>query len=185
MLSIFSCGCQTSLCLLWRNVLFRSFAHFFDSAVFFNIELYGLFVYFENFLQNTLFANIFSHYEAVFSFCVCFPLWWKRYEVLIMPHAFVFISINLQIDSMIVAVLLLYSSACVFLNEFYSIFSYLQFSVCGSTMYSHFILLHNAVQFSKHHILKKWSFLHCTFLLPSMQTDYRCREYFWTFYPIP
>ena len=29
-----------------------------------------------------------------------------------------------------------------------------------------FILLHVAVQFSQHHLLKRLSFLHCIFLLP-------------------
>ena len=32
--------------------------------------------------------------------------------------------------------------------------------------YSNFILLHVAVQFSKHHLLKRLSFLHCIFLPP-------------------
>ena len=37
--------------------------------------------------------------------------------------------------------------------------------VYGLKEYSDFILLHVAVQFSQHQLLKKLSFLHCVFLL--------------------
>ena len=40
---------------------------------------------------------------------------------------------------------------------------------------SNFILLHIAVQFSQHHLLKRLSFLHCVFLLFCHRLiDYRC-----------
>ena len=38
--------------------------------------------------------------------------------------------------------------------------------VYGFREYSNFILLHVAVQFSQHHLLKTLSFLHCIFLPP-------------------
>ena len=38
--------------------------------------------------------------------------------------------------------------------------------VCGVRACSNFILLHIAVQFSQHHLLKGLSFLHCIFLPP-------------------
>ena len=38
--------------------------------------------------------------------------------------------------------------------------------VCSGRIYSNLILLHVAVQFSQHHLLKKLSFPHCIFLLP-------------------
>ena len=38
--------------------------------------------------------------------------------------------------------------------------------VYGVRKCSHFILLHVAVQFSQHHLLKRLSFLHCKFLPP-------------------
>ena len=38
--------------------------------------------------------------------------------------------------------------------------------VCGVKKYSNFILLHGAVQFSQHHLLKKLSLLQCIFLPP-------------------
>ena len=37
--------------------------------------------------------------------------------------------------------------------------------VCGVRKCSNFIVLHVAVQFSQHHLLKRLSFLHCIFLL--------------------
>ena len=47
-----------------------------------------------------------------------------------------------------------------FLIHFEFIFS------CGVRECSDFILLHVAVQFSQHHLLKRLSFLHCIFLPP-------------------
>ena len=41
--------------------------------------------------------------------------------------------------------------------------------VCGVKEYSNFILLHVAVQFSQHHLLKKLYFPCCTFLPPLFQ----------------
>ena len=38
--------------------------------------------------------------------------------------------------------------------------------VYGVRKYSSFILLHMVDQFSQHHLLKKFSFLHCIFLSP-------------------
>ena len=38
--------------------------------------------------------------------------------------------------------------------------------VYGVRWYSNFILLHVAVEFSQHHLLKRLSFLHCMFLPP-------------------
>ena len=37
---------------------------------------------------------------------------------------------------------------------------------------SNFILLHVAVQFSQHHLLKRLSFLHCIFLSPLSKIKY-------------
>ena len=38
--------------------------------------------------------------------------------------------------------------------------------VYGIKEYSNFILLHVAIQFSQHHLLKRLSFLHCIFIPP-------------------
>ena len=45
--------------------------------------------------------------------------------------------------------------------------------VCGVRKCSNFILLHVAVQFSQHHLLKRLSFPHCIFLPPFSKIRYR------------
>ena len=49
---------------------------------------------------------------------------------------------------------------------------------------SHFILLHVAVQFSQHHLLKRLSLPHCIFLpsLSKIRYPFGAWVYFWTFY---
>ena len=49
---------------------------------------------------------------------------------------------------------------------FRSLIHYKFIFVYGVRECSNFILLHIAVQFSQHHLLKRLSFLHCRFLLP-------------------
>ena len=58
--------------------------------------------------------------------------------------------------------------------------------VYGVRKCSNFILLHTAVQFSQHHLLKRLSFPHCIFL-PSCQNKVLIGGwvYFWPFYLVP
>ena len=44
--------------------------------------------------------------------------------------------------------------------------------VYGVRNYSNFIILHVAVQFSKHHLLKSLSLPHCIFLSPLLKISY-------------
>ena len=45
--------------------------------------------------------------------------------------------------------------------------THFEFIFVGSVRkYSNLIVLHGAVQFSQHHLLKRLSFLHCVFLPP-------------------
>ena len=46
--------------------------------------------------------------------------------------------------------------------------------VYGKRKWSSFILLHVAVQFSQHHLLKRLSFPHCIFLAPLSQINWPC-----------
>jgi len=46
------------------------------------------------------------------------------------------------------------------------------FFVYGVRKYSNFILLHMAVQFSQHHLLKRLSLPHCIFLPPLSKIRY-------------
>ena len=51
--------------------------------------------------------------------------------------------------------------------------------VCGVRKCSNFILLHVAVQFSQHHLLKRLSLPHCIFLPPlSKIGTHRCMDLF-------
>ena len=51
-------------------------------------------------------------------------------------------------------------------------------------MCSNFIVLHVAVQFSQHHLLKRLSLPHCIFLSPLSKVRYAW-VYFWAFYLVP
>ena len=66
MLSIFSCVCQSSVCLLWRNVCLVSLVHFFIvSFIFLELNCRSCLYIFEiNSLPIASFAIIFSHYEG-------------------------------------------------------------------------------------------------------------------------
>ena len=59
--------------------------------------------------------------------------------------------------------------------------------VYGVRKCSNFILLHVAVQFSKHHSLKKLSLPHCIFLPPLSKNKVPISAwvYFWVFYAVP
>ena len=52
------------------------------------------------------------------------------------------------------------------------------FLVYGIREFSNFILLHRAVQFSQHHLLKRLSLLHCIFSPPLLLTDLKCIGFF-------
>ena len=59
--------------------------------------------------------------------------------------------------------------------------------VCGVRKCSNLILLHVAVQFPQHHLLKRLSLPHCIFLPPLSKIRYPIGAwvYFWAFYLVP
>ena len=61
--------------------------------------------------------------------------------------------------------------------------------VYGVRKCSNFILLHVAVQFTQHHLLKRLSLPHCIFLPPLSKIRYQVHKgawvYFWAFYLVP
>ena len=88
---------------------------------------------------------------------------------------FCFLCLRRQIQKNIALIYVKDCSAYVFLQEFYSIhltfrpLIHLEFIfIYGVRECSNFILLHVAVLFSQHHLLKRLSFLHCIFLLASI-----------------
>ena len=96
MLSIFSCVCQPSVCLLWRNVCLSLFSHF----------LIGLFVFLVlhctsclyileiNPLSIVSFAIIFSHSEGCLFTLLIVSFVVQKLLILIRSHLFIFAFIS-------------------------------------------------------------------------------------------
>ena len=96
---------------------------------------------------------------------------------LIKSHLFIFVFISISLGGGSRKILLWFMSKSVlpkFSSKSFIVFgltfrSLIHFEfilVCGVRECSNFILLHVAVQFSQHHLLKRMSFLHCMFLPP-------------------
>ena len=121
------------------------------------------------------FANIFSHLLGHL-----FILWMVSFAVqkllsLVGSHLFVFVFIffdwgdrskNILLQFMSKSVLLMFCSRSFMVSSltFRSLVHFEFIFVYGAREYSNLILLHVAVQFSQHLLLKRLSFLHCIFL---------------------
>ena len=123
------------------------------------------------------FANIFSHSEGCLFvlFMVSFPV--QKFSNFIRSHLFIFVFISITLGGGSKKILLWFMSKSVLPT-----FSSMSFIVSGLTFrsqihfkfifvygvreYSNFILLHVAVQFSQHCLLRRLSFLHCISLPP-------------------
>ena len=123
------------------------------------------------------FANIFSHSEGCLFvlFMVSFAV--QKLLSLIKSHFLIFVFISVTLGGGSKKILLWFMSKSVFpqysSNSFivsgltFKSLIHLEFIfVYGVAECSNFILLHVAVQFSQHHLLKRLSFLHCMFLPP-------------------
>ena len=164
MLSIFSHACQPSVCLLWKNVYSGLLPIFNQVVYFFEVKLQRLFMYFGTNSSVISLANIFLHLLSclfilsVVSFAV------QKLLILMRSHLFIFafISFALGGESKI--------TATIYVRVFYLYFllGVLRFLVLHLGLLSilslflyivcNFILLHIAVQFSQHHLLKRLSF---------------------------
>ena len=125
----------------------------------------------------TSFANIFSHSEGCLFilFKVSFAV--QKILSFIRSHLFIFVFISISLEGgskrillwfMALSVLLMFSSKNYIVSglTFRSLIHFEFIFVYDVRECSNFILLHVAVQFSQHHLLKRLSFLHCIFLPP-------------------
>ena len=142
-----------------------------------------------NLLLVASFANIFYHSVGCLFilFMVSFTV--QKLLSLIRSHLFIFVFIFITLGSRSKKILLRFTSrsvlhmfssksVIVFCLTFRSLIHFELIFVYGVRECFNFILLHVAVQFSQHHLLKRLSFLHCIFLPPLS-----C--YFWAFCRVP
>ena len=185
MLSIFSCVCWPSVCLLWRNVCLGLLPTFWLGCLFYWCWApWAVCIFWRLILyQFVSFAVIFSHSEGclfilfIVFFAVQNLLSFIRSHLLI----FVFISIaqgggskRIMLWFMSKTILPMFFSKSFIVSGliFRSLIHFEFIFVYGVRTCSNLILLHVAVQFSQHHLLKRLSFLHCIFLPPLSKIKY-------------
>ena len=128
-------------------------------------------------LSITLFANIFSHSVGCpfVLFTVSFAV--HKSLSLIRSHSFIFVFIFITLGGGSKKILLQFMSESVFPTfssqscivsslTFRSLIHFEFIFVCGVRECFNVILLHVAVPFSQHRLLKRLSFLHCIFFPP-------------------
>ena len=157
--------------------LFRSSAHFLLGLCVFMIlsSMSFLYILEINPLSIVSFANIFSHYEGCLFilFMVSFAV--QKLLSLIRSRFFVFcfhysrrLVNKILLWFMQKSVFPMFSSKTFIVSglTFRSVIHLEYIFVYGVKKFSNFILLHVAVQFSQHHLLKRLSFLHFMLLPP-------------------
>ena len=186
-LSMFSCVYWPSLCLLWKNVcrfgmnvnVCLGLPPIFWLGYFFLILNYmsSLYILEINPLSVALFAIIFFHSKSCLFILFIISFAVQKLLSLVRSHlfTFVFISINLGGGSERILLWCISNSVLpIFFSKslivasliFKSLIHFEIIFVYGVRKCSNFILLHMAIQFSQHHLLKRWSFLHYIFLPP-------------------
>ena len=168
-----------------EKCLFRSSVNFWIELVF-QFELHELPMYFRNQSFVNCFFLLFSHSEGCF-FTLFIKVSFAVQKLLSLIRSYVqfyfFISITLEADSRISH----RGSCCDLCHRVFCLFSSKSFVVSNLTFSSsihfefifvygvkkcsNFILLHIAVQFSQHHLLKRLSLPHCIFLPPLSKTN--------------
>ena len=172
MLSIFSCVCWPSVCLLWRNVCLVLWPIFWVGHLFFWSWAGGVACIFLRLILCGDMNFFLYHYwqeNIVFKYTYYLKFNWVPFVY------FCFISITLGGGSkeiflgfMSKSVLPTFSSKS-FIVSCLTLRSLIHFEftfVYGVRDCSNFIVLHVAVQFSQHYLLKRLPFLHCIFLPP-------------------
>ena len=152
--------------------------------IFFNIELYELFVYFYfNPLLFAPFANILFHSVCwLFIFLIFFLPCAKLFS-LIGSHVFIFAFISFALREwskkilpsfMSENVLLMFYSTSFMISSliFRSLNNFGFIFVCGMWEWPNYIGIHIAIQIFQHRLLKRLSFLDCIFLPPLLQISW-------------
>ena len=173
-LNIFSYACRWSVYLLWRNIYLGPLP-IFDLVVCFNAVKHH-----ELFVTLSLVGHIICKYFLPISglyLHLLFPLLCRSFLGLSMPYLFIFgfvfiilrdgqKKILLQFMSESVLLVFFSSSFIVFGLTVMSLMHFEIIFVCRVKELSDFIFPHVAVQFSKHHLLKRLSFQHLVVLHP-------------------
>ena len=173
-LNIFSCACRWSVYLLWRNIYLGPLP-IFDLVVCFDaVKHHELFVTL-SLVGHIICKYFFANLWVIFAFIVSFVV--QKFLGLSMPYLFIFgfvfiilrdgqKKILLQFMSESVLLMFFSTSFIVFGLTVVSLMHFEIIFVCRVKELSDFIFLHVAVQFSKHHLLKRLSFQHLVVLHP-------------------
>ena len=166
---------------LFVKMSVQVFCPFFNQGFFFYVELYELFLYIG---YESLISHIICKYLLPYSVGCLFILSMVSFAVqkllsLVRSHLFIFAFscfrrwIQNYIATIFVKECSLFSSRSFMVSSltFRSLIHFEFIFVYGVRECSNFISLHVAVQFSQHHLLKRLSFLHCTFLPPLSQIN--------------
>ena len=178
MLNIFSYAFCPSVCLLWRNVYLDLLPIFPLVCFFWYWDAWAVCIFWRfNPLLITLFANIFS--QSVGCLFILFMISFAVQKLLSFIRSHLFISVfiftalgggskKILLQFMSKSVLPMFSSKSFIVSglTFRSLIHLEFILVNGVRECSNIILLHVAVQFSQHNLMKRLSFLHCIFLPP-------------------
>ena len=169
--------CMSSL----ETCLFMSFSHFLiEFFVFLVLSSMSYVCSLEvNPLSVVSFVVIFSHSECWLFNLIIVSFTVQKFLNLIRSHLFTFVFISITLGDGSERILLWFTSSSV-LPMFFSksclrcrpLIHFQFIFVYGVRKCSNFILLHVAVQFSRHHLLKRLSLPHCIFLPPLLKIRY-------------
>ena len=146
------------------------FGPFLKSCCFFHVDLKELFIYvrYESFIDHIICKYLLPFNRLSFHFVkgfLCCAKDFKFNQVPSVYFCFYFLYVRRQIQKNIATIYVKECSACVFLQEYYSIGltyrSLIHFEfifVYGVKEYPNFIFLNVAVQFSQHHLLNRLVF---------------------------
>ena len=178
MLSIFSCACWPCD-IFFGKMSIQIFHPYFNCFFFFLILscMSCLYIFHINPLLVISFASVFSHSVGCLFVLSVVSFTLQRLLSLIRSHLFIFAFISFALGDrspkillwyMAKSVLPMFSSKSFMVSglKFRSLIYFEFIFVYGVRKYSNLILLHVAVWFSHHHLLKRLFFLHCVLLPP-------------------